>query len=146
MWIGQRIRCRDPIATKGALCRGQIPPTARGVADLFRDRGECRRRVDARGERASVCGMPTAIVLLKIDHRKVTGTAEKLLEIRDITDVYSVSGRFDLLIVIKCDSLDKIESVITDELLKTEGITESETMFAFRSYDKREGGRAVDVD
>jgi hypothetical protein len=31
-------------------------------------------------------------------------------------------------------------------LLKTEGILESETMFAFRSYDKREGGRAVDVD
>ena len=90
--------------------------------------------------------MPTAIVLLKIDPRKVTGTAEKLLEIRDITEVYSVSGRYDLLVVIKCDSLDKIECVITDELLKTDGITGSETMFAFRSYDKREGGRAVDVD
>ena len=90
--------------------------------------------------------MPTAIVMLKIDHRKVTGTAEKLLEIPNITDVYSVSGRFDLLVIIKCDSIDMIEGVITDELLKTEGILESETMFAFRSYDKREGGRAVDVD
>ncbi len=90
--------------------------------------------------------MPTAIVMLKIDHRKVTGTAEKLLEIRNITDVYSVSGRFDLLVMIKCDSIDLIEAVITDELLRTEGILESETMFAFRSYDKREGGRAIDVD
>jgi DNA-binding Lrp family transcriptional regulator len=89
--------------------------------------------------------MPTAIVMLKIDHRRVTGTAEKLLEIQSITDVYSVSGRFDLLVIIKCDSIDMIESVITDELLKTEGILESETMFAFRSYDKREGGRAVDA-
>ena len=90
--------------------------------------------------------MATAIVLLKIDHRKVTGTAEKLLEIRDISEVYSVSGRYDLVVVVKCDSIDKIEYVITDELLKTEGIVESETMFAFRSLDKREGGRAVDVD
>ncbi len=90
--------------------------------------------------------MPTAIVLLKIDPRKVTGTAEKILELRDVSDVYSVSGRYDLLVIIKCDSLDKIESVITDELLRTDGITASETMFAFRSYDKREGGRAVDVD
>ncbi len=90
--------------------------------------------------------MATAIVLLKIDHRKVTGTAEKLLEIRDITDVYSVSGRWDLLVVIKCDSIDKIEYVITDELLRTEGIVESETMFAFRSLEKREAGGAVDVD
>jgi len=84
--------------------------------------------------------------MLKIEPRKVTGTAEKLLEIRDITEVYSVSGRYDLLVIIKSESLDKIEYVITDELLRTEGIVDSETMFAFRSYDKREGGRAVDVD
>jgi DNA-binding Lrp family transcriptional regulator len=60
--------------------------------------------------------------------------------------VYSVSGRYDLLVMIKCDHLDKIECVITDHLLKTEGILDSETLFAFRSYDKREGGRAIDVD
>ena len=90
--------------------------------------------------------MPTAIVLLKIDHKRVTGTAEKILDIRAVTDVYSVSGRFDLLVIITCDSVDMIEGVITDELLKLDGIIESETMFAFRSYDKREGGRAVDVD
>jgi DNA-binding Lrp family transcriptional regulator len=63
-----------------------------------------------------------------------------------VTDVYSISGRYDLLVIIKCDSIDMIESVITDDLLKTDGIIESETMFAFRSYDKREGGRAIDVD
>ncbi len=90
--------------------------------------------------------MPTAIVLLKTDRKRVTGTAEKILEIRDVTDVYSVSGRHDLLVILKCGSIDLIETVITDELLKIDGILESETMFAFRSYDKREGGRAVDVD
>jgi DNA-binding Lrp family transcriptional regulator len=90
--------------------------------------------------------MPTAIVLLKVDHKKVTGTAEKLLDIQAVTDVYSISGRYDLLVIIKCDTVDLIESAITDQLLKTEGIVESETMFAFRSYDKREGGKAIDVD
>ena len=90
--------------------------------------------------------MPTAIVLMKTDRKRVTGIAEKLLELPDISEVYSVSGRFDLLAIIRCDSIDKIESVITDELLKTDGIVESETMFAFRSYEKREGGKAIDVD
>lgn len=90
--------------------------------------------------------MPTAIALLKIDHKRVTGTAEKILEIRAVTEVYSVSGRFDLLVMIKCDSIDMIEAVITDELLKLDGVVESETLFAFRSYDKREGGKAIDVD
>ena len=90
--------------------------------------------------------MPTAIILLKIDHKRVTGTAEKILDFPSITDVYSVSGKFDLLVIIKCDSIDMIECVITDHLLKLDGIVDSETMFAFRSYDKREGGRAIDVD
>lgn len=90
--------------------------------------------------------MPTAIVLLKVDHRKVTGTAQKLLDIPAVTDVYSVSGRYDLLAIVKCPTVDLIESVITDHLLRTEGIVDSETMFAFRSYDKREGGKEIDVD
>ena len=90
--------------------------------------------------------MPTAIVLLKIDHQRVTGTAERLLEIPDISELFSVSGRYDLLAIVKCDSLDKIESVITDQLLRTEGVIGSETLFAFRSYDKREGGKAIGLD
>ena len=90
--------------------------------------------------------MPTAIILLKIDHTKVTGTAERILDFPSVTDVYSVSGRFDLLVIIKAKSVDMIECVITDHLLKIDGILNSETMFAFRSYDKREGGRAIEVD
>jgi len=90
--------------------------------------------------------MPTAIILLKIAPAKITGTAEKILDIRAVTDVYSISGKHDLLVIIKCDSIEMIETVITDHLLKTDGIVESETMFAFRSYDKREGGKSIDVD
>ncbi len=90
--------------------------------------------------------MPTAIILLKVNHAKVTGTAEAILEMPDVTEVYSISGRYDIMAIIKCDTVDKIESVITDHLLKTDGIIDSETMFAFRSLDKREGGRAIDVD
>ncbi len=60
--------------------------------------------------------------------------------------MYSISGRHDLLVILRCDLLDMIESVITDHLLKTEGIVDSETMFAFRSHDKREDGRSIAVD
>ena len=33
-----------------------------------------------------------------------------------------------------------------DLVLKTDGIVDSETLFAFRSLDKREAGKSVDVD
>lgn len=90
--------------------------------------------------------MPTAIVLLKTDRRKVTDTAERILAIPAVSEVYSISGRHDLMVIIRCETADMIEYVITDALLKTDGILDSETMFAFRSYDKREAGRAIDVD
>ena len=90
--------------------------------------------------------MPTAIILLKVDHAKVTGTAEAVLEMPDVSEVYSISGRYDLMAIIKCQNIDEIESVITDHLLKIEGIIDSETMFAFRSLEKREGGRSIGVD
>ena len=90
--------------------------------------------------------MPTAIILLKVNHAKVTGTAEAILGMPDVSEVYSVSGRYDLLAIIKCESIDKIECVITDHLLKLDGILDSETMFAFRSLEKKEGGRSIDVD
>lgn len=90
--------------------------------------------------------MPTAIVLLKVNHSKVTGTAEAVLAMPDVSDVYSISGRYDIMVIIKCDSIDKIECVITDHLLKLEGILDSETMFAFRSLEKKEGGESIDLD
>jgi len=90
--------------------------------------------------------MATAFALLKVNPKRITQTAEALLNISAVSDVYSISGKHDLLVVIKCEQVDRIEFVITDELLKIEGVLESETMFAFRSYDKREGGRAIDVD
>mgnify|MGYP001769527332 CR=1 FL=1 len=90
--------------------------------------------------------MPPAIVLLKADHAKVTGTAEALLDLPDVAEVYSISGRYDLMAIIKSPSVEKIESVITDHLLKVGGIIDSETMFAFRSRDKREAGQSIDVD
>jgi DNA-binding Lrp family transcriptional regulator len=90
--------------------------------------------------------MPTAIVLLKTDRKRVNNIAERILEVADVNRVYSVSGRFDIAAIIDCGSIDKIETVITEHLLKIDGILDSETLFAFRSYDKLAGGQAVDVD
>ncbi|OIR03668.1 AsnC family protein [mine drainage metagenome] len=90
--------------------------------------------------------MAHAFVLLKIEPKKVTGTAEKLLDIQGVSDVFSISGKHDLLVKIECESVDRIEMVITDMILRTDGVVDSETLFAFRSYDKREGGKAIDVD
>jgi DNA-binding Lrp family transcriptional regulator len=150
-----RHRWRADLSSEPELVEGRVrrasevagsprPPFSEALTGKSREHGKLRRFENGIGVKGT--NMVTAIVLLKIDHNAVTGTAEKILEIPAVSDVYSVSGRFDLLVIIKCESVDMIEYVITDALLKTDGIKDSETMFAFRSYDKREAGRSVDVD
>lgn len=80
--------------------------------------------------------MVTAIVLLKVEKDKVHAIAETLVEIGEITEVYSVAGQYDLAVVLRHKVDEKIEEVITETILKIDGITESETLVAFRVYSR----------
>ncbi len=42
--------------------------------------------------------MVTAIVALKVDRMKVNDVAAQLSEMKDVTEVYSVNGRLDLIL------------------------------------------------
>jgi DNA-binding Lrp family transcriptional regulator len=78
--------------------------------------------------------MITALVLLKVQRDKVNEIAEKLAEMDEITEVYSTAGRYDLAAVIRVADNEKLAKLVTDKMLKIEGITDSETLIAFRVY------------
>ncbi|PTY08911.1 AsnC family transcriptional regulator [Opitutaceae bacterium EW11] len=90
--------------------------------------------------------MVTAIVLLKVERKKVNEVADQLLSTPDVTEVYSVSGSYDLVAIIRTTDNDKLECIVTSHLLKVEGITDSETMFAFKTYSKRDLEAMFDLD
>ena len=82
--------------------------------------------------------MVTAIVALKVDRKKVNDIAAKLADMKGISEVYSVSGRYDLIALVRTKNNETLSNIVTDSLLKIDGIEDSETMLAFRSYSKHD--------
>jgi DNA-binding Lrp family transcriptional regulator len=82
--------------------------------------------------------MVTALVLLKVERTKVNTVAEKLAGMDGITEVYSVAGRYDLAAVVRVKDNESLADIVTRHLLGVEGITQSETLIAFRVYSKHD--------
>ena len=82
--------------------------------------------------------MVTAIVLLNTERGRVNSVAEKLAAIEGITEVYSLAGKYDLAVIIRVKDNDAMADLVTEHMLKVEGITKSETHMAFRVYSKHD--------
>ena len=55
-----------------------------------------------------------------------------------VSEVYSVAGRYDLAVIIRVKDNEGLAEIVTDRMLKTEGITDSETLITFRVYSKHD--------
>lgn len=82
--------------------------------------------------------MITAIVMLKVTRDRIPQVAEELADIKGISEVFSVSGRYDLVAIIRAESNDELADLVTGHLLKVEGITDSETLIAFKVYSRHD--------
>ena len=82
--------------------------------------------------------MVTAIVALKVDRKKVNEIAGKLTDISGISEVYSVSGRYDLVALVRTTDNEALADVVTGSMLKIDGILDSETMLAFKTYSRHD--------
>jgi DNA-binding Lrp family transcriptional regulator len=82
--------------------------------------------------------MVTALVLLKVARDKVNSVAETLADMDGVTEVYSVAGRYDLTVIIRVKDNDQLAELVTNHMLKVEGILKSETLIAFRVYSRHD--------
>jgi DNA-binding Lrp family transcriptional regulator len=82
--------------------------------------------------------MVTALVLLNVERNKVNAIAETLAEMDGVSEVYSVAGRYDLAVVIRARDNDQMAGLVTDHMLKVEGIIKSETLIAFRVHSRHD--------
>ncbi|HRW09896.1 MAG TPA: Lrp/AsnC ligand binding domain-containing protein [Caldilineaceae bacterium] len=82
--------------------------------------------------------MVSAIVLLNTERDKVKQVAEKLTELEGISEVFSVAGRYDLVAILRVRNSEAMANLVTDEMLQVDGITDSETMIAFKVYSRHD--------
>jgi DNA-binding Lrp family transcriptional regulator len=82
--------------------------------------------------------MVTAIVLLKVETTKINETAEKCASLEKVSEVFSVGGEYDLVVLVRAENNEEVADVVTNHVLTLEGVTDSTTMIAFRAYAPRD--------
>ena len=82
--------------------------------------------------------MINAIILINAERTKINSVGEQLVNLAGITEVYSVSGRFDLVAIIKLPHNDDLAELITEKVTKVDGITKTESMVAFKTLTKQD--------
>src|ERR1700724_3295277 len=80
--------------------------------------------------------MVSAVILLVVEKSRINEVAEQLVELASITEVYSVAGQYDLVAVARVADNEAIATAVTNQMLKIEGITRTETLIAFRAYSR----------
>lgn len=80
--------------------------------------------------------MVTAIILMNVAKRKINSVAQEITDLDGIAEVYSVSGGYDLIAVIRVKTNDDLSTLVTDKLSEIEAIEKTETMLAFKAYSK----------
>ncbi|GII55447.1 transcriptional regulator [Planotetraspora thailandica] len=82
--------------------------------------------------------MVTAIVHIKADVDRIPEVAQTIAELDGVSEVYSITGEFDLLAMIRVERYEEIAEVIPNRLNKVAGVTHTETHIAFRTYSRHD--------
>ena len=92
--------------------------------------------------------MVNAIVMLNVESSKINSVAEQLVEFDGVSEVYSVAGQYDLVVMIRARDDEQIATLVTEQLLRVEGLLSSETLIAFRTFSRHdlEGLFSVGLD
>ncbi len=82
--------------------------------------------------------MVTAFVLIQTDASRIPESAQEISEIEGISEVYSVTGEWDLIAVARVTKHEDLADVIADRLSKVEGVQATTTHIAFRAYSQHD--------
>jgi len=82
--------------------------------------------------------MITAIVQVRCSRDLIPETAEAIAAIDGVAEVYSVSGDYDLIAIVKVKAYDDIARCVTEQLVRVPGIVRTNTISAFRVYSRRD--------
>ena len=75
--------------------------------------------------------MPVAFVLVNTELGRIEEVLNKLLQIDEVVEAYSVAGPYSIAAKVETDAFDKLVKVIPEKLHKIEGITQTITLLAF---------------
>ncbi len=82
--------------------------------------------------------MITAIVLIKADVARIPEVGASIAQLEGVSEVYSVTGEYDLVAMVRVRRHDDLAEVIPGQLNRTPGVLSTETHIAFRTYSRHD--------
>jgi DNA-binding Lrp family transcriptional regulator len=80
----------------------------------------------------------TAIVLVRVAVDRIPEVAAALAELDGVSEVYSVAGDVDLVVMVRVRAQEDLADVIAGQVTKVPGVIETRTHIAFRSYSRHD--------
>ena len=82
--------------------------------------------------------MVTFIILLNVQSNRITDIAEQLADMPQISEVYSVTGNYDLVAIVRTRTNDDVADLVTNHLSMIDGIEHTDTMLAFKAFSRHD--------
>ncbi len=78
--------------------------------------------------------MVTAFILINAERERIAPASQEILDMKGIAEVYSVAGEWDLIAVARVKENEELAKLVTEDMIKVQGITKTTTVIAFRQY------------
>lgn len=78
--------------------------------------------------------MRVAYMMIKVEVGTTDKVASRLIEVEEVTEVYSVSGAYDILAKVLVEEYDEFGQVIPSKIHSIPGIRETNTLLAFNAF------------
>ena len=82
--------------------------------------------------------MTHAVVLISSERDALPELGGKLAELDGVAEVYSVTGEWDFVAILRVPRQEELARVVTERLAKVPGIARTYTMVAFEAYSKHD--------
>ena len=82
--------------------------------------------------------MITAIVFVHAETARIPEVASAIAAIDGVSEVYSVTGTIDLIVLVRARRHEQIADIVSDRLNKVPGVLDTETHIAFRTQSKHD--------
>jgi DNA-binding Lrp family transcriptional regulator len=89
--------------------------------------------------------MVAGVVLIRAQREHIPDAARAVADIDGIAEVYSVSGDWDLVAIVRVPEWEQIADVVTEKLSRVEGLERTTTLVAFRVFSKQDMAGAFDI-
>jgi len=80
----------------------------------------------------------TAVVLVETEVNRVPEVAGQIADLDGVSEVYSVTGDVDLVVMVRVREHEQLADVIADRLGKVPGVRSTKTYLAFRAYSRHD--------